>query len=213
MRSDELRFGVIGRTRIHRCVQVASFHKNPVRCAGVRVAGVTICSRWEDAGEGIHPGARTQVSWTCIYARGVSIRASHAKMSAARSGSAAKAASVVLQSEEPMRQPGLANLLKAIVVGRSTAHAIEILRHDRMVGIWHRKKIQFYVSVIARVRSHRQANLGSATAELLQRGQLSHDDIRSRVETFRSIRCRPRSRTGRAAAQKLEATGARTSST
>ena len=122
----------------------------------------------------------TQVTRTRIYARCVSIRASDAKMIAARSGRAAKAASVVLQSKELMRHPGLANLFKAIVVSRSAAHAIKILRYDRMVGIWHHKKIQFRVAVIANVRSHRQANLGSATAELLQRGQISHDDIRSR---------------------------------
>ena len=38
MRSDVLSFGVIRRARIQRRVQVAAFHKNPVRYAGVSVA-------------------------------------------------------------------------------------------------------------------------------------------------------------------------------
>ena len=42
MRSDQLRFAVIGRARIHRGVEVVSFHQNPVRRAVVSVAGVTI---------------------------------------------------------------------------------------------------------------------------------------------------------------------------
>src|SRR5437667_10506658 len=101
-------------------------------------------------------------------------------MSAVSSGGTAKPTSVALQSGEGMLQPGLANLLKALIVGRSTAHPVEILRDDRMVGIRQRKPIQFDVSVIARGRSHAQADLGSTTAKLLQRGQVSHDDIRAR---------------------------------
>ena len=83
-----------------------------------------------------------------------------------------------------MRSPRLTNLFEAFVVGRSTAHAIEILGKDRMIGIGQREKIQFLVSAIAGVRCHRQANLGTVTAELLQRGQISDDNIRSWVETF-----------------------------
>jgi hypothetical protein len=37
MRSDILRFGVIGRSRIRRCIQIGRFHQNPVRRAIVRV--------------------------------------------------------------------------------------------------------------------------------------------------------------------------------
>ena len=35
-----LRFGEVGRARIHRRVQIAPFHQNPVRCACVSVARV-----------------------------------------------------------------------------------------------------------------------------------------------------------------------------
>ena len=57
MWSDILGFGVIGRARILRWVQVAACHRNPVRCASVTVAAVIVCSRWEDAGKWIHPRA------------------------------------------------------------------------------------------------------------------------------------------------------------
>jgi hypothetical protein len=41
------------------------------------------------------------------------------------------------------------------------------LRENRVVWIWQREKMHFLVSVVARVRSHSQANLASATAKLL----------------------------------------------
>ena len=41
-RSYVLRFGVIRRARIHRRVQIVTFHKNHVRCACVNVAGVVV---------------------------------------------------------------------------------------------------------------------------------------------------------------------------
>jgi hypothetical protein len=87
-------------------------------------------------------------------------------MRAVSSRSAAKAASVLLQSGERVLQPGLANLLKAIVVRRSTAHAVEVLRNDRMVGIRQLKPIQFHISVIAGSRCHAQADLGATAAGL-----------------------------------------------
>src|SRR5436190_3346652 len=43
MWGDVLRFGVVGRTRIHRCVEIGSVNQNPMRCACVRVAGMIIC--------------------------------------------------------------------------------------------------------------------------------------------------------------------------
>src|SRR6267143_2160145 len=135
MRSDVLRFGVIGRAWIQRRVQVAPLHQKPVRDASFSVARVLRCARWEGTGKGIHPGARTQATLSYIQARTVRVRTSYAKMRAARGGGAAKTASVLLQSGEGVLQPGLADLLKAIVVGRSTAHPIQILRNDGMVRI------------------------------------------------------------------------------
>ena len=89
-----------------------------------------------------------------------------------------------------MLHPGLANLLKAIVVARSAAHAIEILRNDWMVCVGQLKQMQFLVSVVAGGRSDCQADLGPATSKLRQAGHISHDDIRPRDKCIRSSRIR-----------------------
>jgi hypothetical protein len=81
---------------------------------------------------------------------------------------AAKAAIVVFGWPERMLDPGLANLLKAIVVVRSTAHSIEILRYDRMVCIRQPKVIHWHVSGIANGRAHAKANLAPGTSKLSQ---------------------------------------------
>ena len=103
-------------------------------------------------------------------------------MSAVRCGGATKAASVVLQRKELMHHPGLPDLFEAVVVVRAAAHAIEILRNDGMICLRQAKPIRLDVAVIANVRSHHQADLGSVAASLDQAGQISHDDIRSRRE-------------------------------
>jgi hypothetical protein len=85
-----------------------------------------------------------------------------------------------------MLYPGLANLLKAIIVARSAAHSIEILRNDRMVWIWQLIKMQGLVSVVAAGRSDCQADLGPATSKLFQASyftDISRDDIGTRVKT------------------------------
>src|ERR1700730_4703780 len=110
-------------------------------------------------------------------------------MSAVRRGSAAKAARVALQSRECMLHPGLANLFKAIIVGRSTAHSIKILRNDRMVVARQRKPIQLNGSVIAGGCSNRQADLGSGASKLRHGRQISHDDIRSGNESRNTWSC------------------------
>src|ERR1700730_3244818 len=102
------------------------------------------------------------------------------RASTATTGVAAKAASVVFQSEERMLQPRLSDLLKAIVVGRSAAHSIEILRNDRMIGLWQLKPIERLVAVVTRGCAHPQTNLGPATSKLCHGRQISHNDIRSR---------------------------------
>ena len=201
MRGDVLRFGVIGRARIQRCVQVALLPPGSgalCRCELwpewlAAVDGKAPVKGFTQAREPRHP--RAAATLIRIQARAVRIGASHAEASAQFPTIAAKAAGILLQGGERMLQPGLANLLKALVVGRSAAHPIEILRNDRMVGIWYRKPIQFGHSVIAGGRSHRQADLGSATAKLLHGGQISHDDIRSRHK-IRNIRSPASSRAG-----------------
>src|SRR6267378_2225394 len=102
------------------------------------------------------------------------------RASRATRGVATKVASVAFQSEERMLQPRLSDLFKAIVVARSAAHPIEILRNDRMVGIWQLKPIERLVAVITRGCAHPQTNLGPATSKLCHGRQISHNDIRSR---------------------------------
>jgi hypothetical protein len=87
-----------------------------------------------------------------------------------------------------MLGPGLADLLKALAVARSTAHSIEIVWNDRVIGLWHRKKIHRHVSRVARGRANAQANLGSVASKLLQPSNGAHvsgDDIGPRVKSLR----------------------------
>ena len=93
------------------------------------------------------------VSLTRILTRGVSIRASHAKFSEGWEGNAAKAAVVQLVRPERMLHPGLANLLKALVVARTAAHPIKVLRHDGMVWIWQLIKVHGLISVVTLIIS------------------------------------------------------------
>ena len=78
-------------------------------------------------------------------------------------------------------------MLKAIVVARSAAHSIQILRNDRMVSIWQRKPIQLDVSVVAGGCPHAQADKGSTTSILFHGGEISDDDIRPR-DRIRHVR-------------------------
>jgi hypothetical protein len=96
---------------------------------------------------------------------------------------------VGLVCSEGMLDPGLPNLFKALAVVRSSAHSIEIVRNDRVIGLWHRKKIHGHVSGIARGRANAQPNLGPATSKLLQASNSAHvsrDDIGPRIKTLRS---------------------------
>src|SRR5438552_831365 len=107
-------------------------------------------------------------------------------MSEVTTGHADKAG-VLLVCPEGMLHPGLANLLKAIIVARSATHSIEIVRDDGMVCFWHLKKIHDHVAGIARGRAYAQADLGPATSKLGQSSNctnVSRDDIRSRIETL-----------------------------
>ena len=69
MRSDILGFGEISRARIRSRGQIADCDENPMRRAGMRVAGVIVrisgsrVSPWIETGKRIDPGARTQPLW------------------------------------------------------------------------------------------------------------------------------------------------------
>ncbi len=157
----------------------------------------------EDSSKRIHPGPRSQaVVVDTIVARILSgvvyIGAAHAELSRRPCIRAAKSATVQLGRGMHMLYPRMANLLKAIVVARSAAHSIKILRYDGMVGSWQCKNINGRVSSITNGRPHGQADLSSATPNLYEPvirtniwTNLSRDDIGSRAHTCRSALSTP----------------------
>ena len=180
MGSDVLTFGPVGRARIQRCVQIALLHLEPVRRPGMGMARVVVCGRWEGAGKGIYPCARTQPTLGPVVARRVRIGTSHAQVSAVGSRTTTKAANILLQGSEGMFQPGLADLFEAVVITGSAAHAIQILRNDGVVGIRQREPIEFLGSVVTGSRCHREADNRSRTSRLRHGRQISDDDINPR---------------------------------
>ena len=74
----------------------------------------------------------------------------------ATAGVTAKVAGVVLQRQECVFQPGLADLFEALIIVSAAAHSIEILRNNRVIGMRQRKPIERLVAVITRSCSHSQ---------------------------------------------------------
>jgi len=68
------------------------------------------------------------------------------------------AADTAFQRRKCVLKPGLADLFEPLVIGSATAHPIEILRNNRVVGIWQLKPIEGLVAVITRSCSHPQPN-------------------------------------------------------
>jgi hypothetical protein len=105
VRSNVLRFRVVGRAQIQCRVQVGDFHENPVGRAIMSVARMVpgrICrvrsTPRKYAGKRIHKGAGTQSTLAIVQTRGVRIGATPAEMRArsATAGIATKATGVVL---------------------------------------------------------------------------------------------------------------------
>jgi len=192
-----LRFGVIGRAGIQHGVQIVHRHQNSMRRGEMIVSCVVRCRSRELAGEGIHPGARSQKIRIGIQTRVVGIGASRSKMSEVGRRSAAETARVALQRGDRMLHPGLAHLFKAIVIARSAAHSIKILRNDGMIGARKRKPTDLDVSVIARGRGHPQTDLASINSKLRQFGQVPDDEIGSRRQIRIILRAAASSRQNR----------------
>jgi hypothetical protein len=53
----------------------------------------------------------------------------------------------------------MADLFETVIVVGATAHAIEILRNDKMISVGQRKPIDWLVAIIARVCSNGQTDL------------------------------------------------------
>ncbi len=62
---------------------------------------------------------------------------------------AAKPAGVVFQRGKGVFEPGLADLLEAVVVTSSSAHPVKILRNDRMIDCGQSEPIKWLVAVVA----------------------------------------------------------------
>jgi len=92
-----------------------------------------------------------------------------------------------LQRRKCVLKPGLADLFEPCIIGSAAAHPIEILRDNRMVGIWQRKPIERLVAVITRSCSHPQPNkmIYGVVSELCHAWQVAHNDIGAGHQSWR----------------------------
>ena len=61
------------------------------------------------------------------------------------------AADSAFQRRKCMLKPGLADLFEPLVIGSATAHPIEILRDNRVVGIWQRNQLNGWSPLLQEV--------------------------------------------------------------
>src|SRR5436190_14776322 len=161
MRCDILGLAEVARAGIQTRIQVGDLCKDLMSSVGMRMAAMTVragASRIA-AGEGIHPCPRTEVR-TCVEAGSIGVRASGTEMAAADAVTS-QTADVVRQCSEGMLHLRLADLLKTLVVRRTAAHSIKVLRYDRMVKVRQGKPVEVDLSVIARLGTDRDTDLRS----------------------------------------------------
>lgn len=179
MRRVVLRFTVVSSARVLRRVQIALSDKNSMGGRGVSVAGVVSSGRWKSAGKRIHPRAGAEKAVKSIFRCAVRVRAAHAELRGIRPWYAAEITFVILVCAERMLHPGLADLFEAIIIVRSTAHPIEVLGDNRMIGVWYGEKVHWLIAVIARSRANAEAHLSSAARICLHHGaQIANDNVR-----------------------------------
>jgi hypothetical protein len=96
-------------------------------------------------------------------------------------------ADTALQRRKCVLKPGLADLFEPLIIGSATAHPIEILRYNRVVGIRQLKPIERLVAVITRSCSHPQAHkmIYSVVSELCHAWQVAHNDIGAGHQSWR----------------------------
>src|SRR6266513_1941935 len=92
----------------------------------------------------------------------------------------ASAADEVFQSQERVLTPGLPDLFEAFVVIGSTTHPVKILRNKRVIGIWQREPIHWFLAIVARICSYRQTNLGRVVSLLVHVLDVSNNNIGTR---------------------------------
>src|SRR6478752_2687545 len=88
-------------------------------------------------------------------------------------------ADAALQRGKSMFHPGLADLFEPLIVSSATAHSIEILRDNGMVGLRERKPIERLVAVITRSCSHPQPHemIYGVVSVLCHLWQVAYNDI------------------------------------
>src|SRR3954471_24939195 len=81
------------------------------------------------------------------------------------------------QPRKCVLKPGLADLFEPLIIGSATAHPIEILRDNWVVGIWQLKPIERLVTVITRSCCHPQPHkmIYSVVSELCHAWQVAHN--------------------------------------
>src|SRR6266403_1040746 len=96
-------------------------------------------------------------------------------------------ADTALQRGKCMLHPGLADLFEPLIIRSATAHPIEILRDDRMVGLRQRKPVEWLVAVITSSCSHPQPNkmIYSVVPVLCPLWQVAHNDIGAGHQSWR----------------------------
>src|SRR5258708_14444679 len=86
----------------------------------------------------------------------------------------------VFQRQEGMFHPRLPDLFKALVISRATAHTIEILRNERVIGLRQGEPINWRVAVVTRICPYRQPDLGpDGKIKLCNVFDISNYDIRA----------------------------------
>ena len=94
---------------------------------------------------------------------------------------AAEITFVKLVCAERMLHPGLADLFEAIIIVSPTAHPIEVLRDNRMIGVWYGEEVHWLIAVVARSRADAEAHLSSAAGVCLHHGsQIANYNVRPR---------------------------------
>ncbi len=86
-----------------------------------------------------------------------------------------------------MLEPGLPNLFEALGIARPTAHSKQVLRDDWMIVVWKLEPIQIFDAGIARRCRHAKSNKTAAASALRDSGQVSDDDVWSRIGPGRGL--------------------------
>src|SRR5438094_10468754 len=86
----------------------------------------------------------------------------------------------VFQRQKSMFHPRLADLFEALGVIGAAAHAIQILRNERVIGLRQREPIDWLIAIVTRICSYCQTNLRRVVSLLVYVFDVSNNHIRAR---------------------------------